>query len=257
MPSDRLSWPGTGSLPQRGHMGDDAPDAVGLVVDAQDAHGDPGAAGWPAALGVGTQAVDAAVQGHEDAGEVHQAHGAYIAAAHGEALERLLIGVLAGLLHRDQDPGLTAVGPVHLQDLYQHPLAGLVVGRGVDPALVGELLQRDIALRAEQIHEDARPDDRDHPRFGADALVELVVPVPVGLEVVFLPLLGHGLQAAGHRHPGLLVDALDDVVHLRAQALIEQVVEHVALGLVPTWCVTRIILHILTGINFATVTVCT
>jgi len=45
-------------------MGDDAPDTVGLVIDTQDPNRDPGAAGRAAALGVGTQAVDAAVQGH-------------------------------------------------------------------------------------------------------------------------------------------------------------------------------------------------
>ena len=53
------------SLSGGGHMGDDAPDAVRFVVDAQDADGDTGAAGRAAALGVGTQAVDAAIQGHK------------------------------------------------------------------------------------------------------------------------------------------------------------------------------------------------
>src|SRR5699024_6243088 len=94
------TWPGTGrsggspgavsgsswsaSLPSArgGHVGDDAPDPVVLVVDAQDPHRRSGAPGRPAALGIGTQAVDAAVQGHEHAVEIDHADGAHIAVAH-------------------------------------------------------------------------------------------------------------------------------------------------------------------------------
>ena len=79
-------------------MGDDAPDTVGLVIDTQDPNRDPGAAGRAAALGVGTQAVDAAVQGHKYAAEIHQTDGAHVAVAHRVLFKGLFIGVLTGLL---------------------------------------------------------------------------------------------------------------------------------------------------------------
>lgn len=79
-------------------MGDDAPDAVRLVVDAQDADGNTGAAGRTAAFGMGTQAVDAAVQGYEYTAEIHQADSSHITVAHSIFLERLFVGVLTGLL---------------------------------------------------------------------------------------------------------------------------------------------------------------
>ena len=51
-------------------MGDDAPDPVALIVDAQDAYRDAAAAGRPSPLGIGTQAVDAAVQGDKYSGSI-------------------------------------------------------------------------------------------------------------------------------------------------------------------------------------------
>ena len=54
---------------------------------------------------------------------------------------------------------MTAVAAVHLQHPHQHALAGLIVLRGVNPPLVGQFPERDIALRAEQIHKDARSND--------------------------------------------------------------------------------------------------
>lgn len=157
-------------------MGDGAPDAVVLTVDVQDADRHPRAAGRPAPGRIAAQAVDAAVQGDEHAVEVHQADGAHVAAAHAVFLKRLLIEVLAGLLHRGGDAGTVPVGAVHLQHLHQHSLAGLIVGAGVDPALIGELLEGNVGLGPEQVHEDTGPNDGDDPGLGADTLVNLVVP---------------------------------------------------------------------------------
>ena len=56
-------------------MGDDAPNPVVFVVDPENAHGCPGTPGRAAALGVGAEAVDTAVQGYEHAVEIHHAHG--------------------------------------------------------------------------------------------------------------------------------------------------------------------------------------
>ena len=140
-------------------MGDDAPNPVVFVVDPENAHGCPGAPGRAAALGVGAKAVDTAVQGDEHAVEIHHAHGTHIAVSHHILLQRLLVGVLHRLLHRSGHPGVAAVTAVHLQHPHQHALAGLVVLRGVNPPLVGQFPERDIALRAEQIHKDARSND--------------------------------------------------------------------------------------------------
>ena len=105
------------------------------------------------------------------------------------------------------------------------------MGGGVHPPLVGQFPQGDVALRAEQVHEDTRPDYRDHPGLGADARINLIVAVPVGAEVILLPFHGHGLQTTGRHDAALLVDALDDVVHLGAQPFVKQVVQDIALGL--------------------------
>lgn len=72
-------------------MGNRAPDAVALVVDAQDTDRHASAPGRTAAGRMGTQAVNAAIQGDEDAVEIHQADGAHIAAAHAVPLKRLFI----------------------------------------------------------------------------------------------------------------------------------------------------------------------
>ena len=78
-------------------MGDDAPDPVALIVDAQDAYRDAAAAGRPAPLGIGTQAVDAAVQGDKHSGSIHHTDCTHIQAAHRVLFQRFLVGVLARL----------------------------------------------------------------------------------------------------------------------------------------------------------------
>ena len=59
------------SLPGGGHIGDGPPDAVALMVDAQDADRHTSSPGRTAAGRMGTQAVDAAIQGDKDAVEIH------------------------------------------------------------------------------------------------------------------------------------------------------------------------------------------
>ena len=72
-------------------MGDDAPNPVVLMIDAQDSYCRPGASGRPAALGVSTKTVDSAVQRHKYAVEIDHTDGAHIAVAHHILLQRLLI----------------------------------------------------------------------------------------------------------------------------------------------------------------------
>ena len=90
---------------------------------------------------MGTQAVDAAVQGDEDAVEIHQAD-----SAHAVPLKRLFVRILPRLLDGGGDMGLVSVGTVHLQDLHQHSLARLVVGGDIHPALVGQLFEGDVEI---------------------------------------------------------------------------------------------------------------
>ena len=149
-------------------MGDDAPNPVVLMIDTQDPYCRPGASGRPAALGVSTKAVDSAVQRHKHAVEIDHTDGAHIAVAHHILLQRLLIGVLHRLLHRGGHSGVVAVTAIHLQHSHQNTLARLIMLRGVHPALVGQFPEGDIALRAEQVHKDARSDDGYDPCLGAD-----------------------------------------------------------------------------------------
>ena len=114
---------------------------------------------------------------------------------------------------------------------------------GVHPALIGQLAERDVTLSAEQVHKDARPDNRHHPGLGTDALINLVVAVPVSTEVVLPALQCHRLQPVGRYNTAFLVNALDDVIHLSAQPFVEQIVKHIALGLV------TVVLRLLDGVQ--------
>ena len=125
---------------------------------------------------MGTQAVDAAVQGDEDAVEIHQADSAHIAAAHAVPLKRLFVRILPRLLDGGGDMGFVSVGTVHLQDLHQHSLARLVVGGDIHPALVGQLFEGDVGFRAKMLVE------------------EVVQDIPTGLAAVVLQLLHHLLN---------------------------------------------------------------
>lgn len=167
-------------------MGDGPPDPVVLAVDAQNTDRHPRAAGRPAPGRIAAQAVDVAIQRDKHAVEVHQTDGAHIAAAHAVFLERLFVGVLAGLLHRGGDTGPVSIGAVHLQHLHQHPLARLIVHASIDPALVGEFLQGNVGFSAEQVDEDTGPYNGDDTGLGANALVDLIVAARVRAEVVFL-----------------------------------------------------------------------
>ena len=79
-------------------MGNGPPDAVGLVVDAENTHGDPGTSGRTAALGVAAQAVDAAVQRNEDAGGIHHTDRADVLVSDRIHSQRAFVGIGARLL---------------------------------------------------------------------------------------------------------------------------------------------------------------
>ena len=89
--------------------------------------------------------------------------------------------------------------------------------RGVHPAQVAELLQRNKLFYAEQFHKGAGAYDRNHPCFGDVSRLQLMVAIAVGVKVILASALAHGLQAAAGRNTSVRFDAFYHIVDLSAQ----------------------------------------
>ena len=123
---------------------------------------------------------------------------------------------------------MVAVAAVDVHELHEYALPRLVARRGVQHPLVAQFAQRDVRLNAEHVRKDARPDNRNDACFSAHAVIQQVVPVPVRAEVVLAPLRRHGLEPARDRDARFSVDALDNVIHLGPEPLVEHIVQRVA-----------------------------